>query len=106
MELEPSHAVFLNKSSGVRYGRRALAGVHGPERDEDVGVACGAFGDLLAGQCRVPGRRLGLDGEHHRGDVSLAVVTGDLIQGRGAWLPSFEYAADASISAWSSEKCP
>ena len=54
------------------------------EQDEDVAVPRCSVGDHVVADRRVPGDRLGVDGEDDRGDVARAVVVGDRVDARGA----------------------
>ncbi len=90
VQLEPADAVLGDQRPGPLDRRGALARVDRAERDQHVVVARRAFGDLLAGQRRVPGRRGRVDGEHDRGHRAFAVVRGDVVEGGGAQLVGLE----------------
>ena len=64
----------------------------------------GPVGDLLAGQPGVTGRGGGVYGEHHGGEVALAVVVRDLLDCWRALLSALKYLADAASSSSSRDK--
>ena len=81
VELEPADAVVADQPTGavdgvwpVRVDRR--------ERDQHVGMGCRRGGDLLVRRRRQARDGLGVDGEDDRGHVALAVVGGDVVDGR------------------------
>jgi hypothetical protein len=81
MELESPDAVLGYQSSctldRVRAGR-----IDTRKRDEHIGVCRRRFGDLLVRDRRDPALRLPVDGEDDGRHLSLAVVLGDVIDGR------------------------
>src|SRR5690606_9618337 len=83
MELEAPYPVLLDQAARLSGGGAAVR-IHGSERDEHVGVLRGLFGDLLTGERRVVQPGGGVHGEDDGGHAALAVMAGELVDGRRA----------------------
>ena len=102
MELQPART-GTGEVAQRRHRRGAVVRVDRGERDEHVGVFRGREDDVRTRQRRVPGGRVGVDGEHDRPDGTLAVVVGDAgHDGVRSW-SALKYLADAVISSSSSD---
>ena len=78
VELEAAHAVLGDQAPRLVDAALPLVRVDARERDQDVGVRPRHRGDLLVRHARLPGERLGVDGEDDRHHLPLAVVRSDL----------------------------
>src|SRR5919106_1038690 len=90
-------AATSSTSMGLEYFRRRPAppgapqvGIDAAERDEHVGVRVRSLGDLVVGNRGYAHRRRGVDGEHHRNHLAVAVVGGHLLYGRPPAVPDSE----------------
>src|SRR5450631_1707205 len=70
--------MLFNQTPSLPYRGRTLPRIDAGERNQDVGMLGTRRGDFLVRDRRMAGRRLGVDGEHDRGDSPLPVVLGQL----------------------------
>ena len=81
VELEALDAVLRDQAAGALDGV-GPSRVDARERDQDVRVRGRGLGDLLVRDRRDPAARLPVDREDDRGHAALAVVLGDVVDGR------------------------
>ena len=86
MQLEPLHAVVLDKVTGLTCAKLALVRVDRSKGDQNVGMLGRQFSDLFVLVTAIAGFALGIDREDHRGDVLFAVMSGGFLDG-GRMLP-------------------